>query len=128
MGFGDHFCKRFQKTRLEMTPAGQEWLTKTMLCLQQKLVPFANGQQSATCPSLRSRAFETHSDCYIDSGVCFLDRSDWQKIFGTVDLKTIFDKASIKETLETVKGCGKLWLYIAEEILKDTWDDLWPFR
>lgn len=128
MGFGDHFCKRFQNTRPNMTPAGQQWLTKTMQCLQRKLVPFATGSQSATCPSLRSTAFETHSDCYVDSGVCTLDPSDWAKIFGTVDLKTVFNPDSLRETLETVQGCAQLLAWIAAEILGDLWDDLWPFR
>jgi hypothetical protein len=42
-----------------MTTSGKTWVTKTMLCLQRQLVPFATGIHETTCPALKSYAFGT---------------------------------------------------------------------
>lgn len=79
-----------------------------MLCLQQKLVPVALGEdeQVSTCPAVREFAFSTHPKCYIEGGVCLLPPTDWLVIVGTVGFTELFDSIeALAATLKTVKGC-----------------------
>lgn len=88
-----------------------------MLCLQRKLVPFATGKQSTNCEKLRSFAFGTHSDCYVDNGVCVLGPDDWLKIFQTVGINTLFGSwDAFKQTLQTAGGCIELFFWIMSQL------------
>jgi len=99
--------------RQKLTAAGQVWITKTMFCLQRKLVPYATGDQKTTCASLRSIAYDSHPSCYVSGGVCLLPPGDWKVIFETVGLKEIFGSLdSIKQTLKTAAECAALYSYL----------------
>jgi hypothetical protein len=116
-----------------MSPAGQAWVTNTMLCLQRDLVVYGDGSQSISCPDLRTFAFNTHPDCYVKSGVCTLPPSDWEIIISTVSFKELFSSLdALKATLQTVKGCADFYVWLIDrailkvvdgvvDIAKDVW-------
>ncbi|EZF33397.1 hypothetical protein H109_03906 [Trichophyton interdigitale MR816] len=115
LAYGDHYCNRFSAASPQLSASGQEWVTKTMLCLQQKLVPAALGEdeQVSTCPAVREFAFSTHPECYIEGGVCLLPPTDWLIIVGTVGFTELFDSIeALAATLKTVKGCLDFYLWL----------------
>ncbi|EGD86927.1 hypothetical protein H112_05442 [Trichophyton rubrum D6] len=115
LAYGDRYCNRFSAASPQLSASGQEWVTKTMLCLQQKLVPVALGkdEQVSTCPAVREFAFSTHPECYIQGGVCLLAPTDWLVIVGTVGFTELFDSVeALATTLKTVKGCLDFYLWL----------------
>lgn len=115
IGYGLHYCELFTKSSSEMSPEGQAWVTKTMLCLQRALVPYATGAESTTCSALKDYAFGTHPSCYIDSGVCTLPPSDWPIIVNTVGLSDLFNSwNAFKATMETAGVCGAFYAWLID--------------
>lgn len=116
--YGLRYCTLFADVAGGMSPAGQQWITDTMLCLQNALVPYATGEQQATCDEVKKYAFGTHPDCYVDSGLCTLPPSDWAIIVDTVSLRELFGSWDVlKAALQTAGQCGKLYAWlIAHEI------------
>jgi len=115
IGYGKKYCEKFAAARQKMTAASQAWLSKTMLCLQRKLVPYATGDQKTTCASLRTIAYDSHPSCYVSGGVCLLSPSEWKVIIETVGLKEIFGSLdALKQTLKTAAECAALYAYLME--------------
>lgn len=124
LGYGEKYCHKFAKARPKLSGKGKAWVTKTMLCLQKHLVPWATGQKKATCANLKSHAFATHPGCYIKGGVCTLGPKDWAVIVDTVGFIELFNsKDALLASLKTVGGCGKFYWWLIKRGLKS----LWPF-
>ena len=115
-----------------MSELGQAWITKTMLCLQEHLVPIAAGQQSS-CEDIHDVAFKSHPGCYVNSGVCFLPPTDWAVILDTIGFAALFDSAeSIKAVLDTVDGCGDFYEWLLKrsvlkvvDKVKEEGEEIW---
>jgi Stanniocalcin family. len=90
IGYGQKFCQKFSDRRSELSPSGQTWMLDTMHCLQTALIPEATGEMNKTCDEVRKKAFGTHAECYVDTGVCMLPLEDWLAIVDIVDVKTLF--------------------------------------
>ncbi|KAJ6481845.1 hypothetical protein C8R45DRAFT_1003236 [Mycena sanguinolenta] len=106
LAYGYHFCTKFQNSTADLSPAGQLWMTNTMLCLQRALVPEATGAAgaAATCSALETKAFGTHADCYVQSGLCTLPISDWNAIvFEIIGPGTLVDSF---DALEATASAG----------------------
>ncbi|EFR05121.1 hypothetical protein MGYG_08130 [Nannizzia gypsea CBS 118893] len=113
LAYGDHYCNRFSAASPQLSTGGQEWVTKTMLCLQRKLVSVATGEDEQTCSAVKEFAFSTHPECYIEGGVCLLPPSDWLTIVDTVGFMELFDSIdALAATLRTVKGCLDFYLWL----------------
>ncbi|KAK2877796.1 hypothetical protein FQN49_001194 [Arthroderma sp. PD_2] len=126
IAYGDHCCHEFTNASGQLSEKGQGWVTETMLCLQEKLVPYGTGQQAATCPDIRKFAFATHPDCYIKGGVCTLPPTDWFVIVGTVGFLELFDSVdALVATLKTVGGCIDFYIWLIKNHFIDmskSWD------
>lgn len=86
-----------------------------MLCLQTFLVPYAT-KETVSCGDLKDDAFGSHPDCYVNSGVCKLPPSDWEKIIETVSLKDLFGSVdALKAILETAEGCAEFYAWLIEQ-------------
>lgn len=99
------------------SPDGQEWVTDTILCLQDKLVPYtaAGSDSTSSCEELKEYAFETHPQCYVEGGICSLPPSDLARIVETVGLKQVFGTSEgVKTVLETGGRCAEFygWLVL----------------
>lgn len=134
LGYGLKYCNAFTAARPRMSGAGQAWVTATMLCLQNKLVPYATGaEKAASCSALKSAAFATHPSCYVSSGVCKLPPTDWAIIIQTVSLKELFGSLdALKQTLITVSDCAGFYEYLIKQgiikvvdAVKDAAKDVW---
>lgn len=96
-----------------------------MLCLQRALVPYGTGgTESTTCDDLKSYAFGTHPDCYVNSGVCTLPPSDWAVIVETVSLPELFGSwDALKATLETAGDCTEFYAWLITNGILDVVED-----
>lgn len=85
MGYGYKYCQRFTSLEPSLSAPARDWLRKTLLCLQvyvDRNIPY-----NADCTTVKAMAFDSHPDCYVGSGVCFLDVDDWTAIWNTIDLQ-----------------------------------------
>ncbi|MHB1057967.1 MAG: eCIS core domain-containing protein [Rhodanobacter sp.] len=84
LGYGYKYCERFSRLLRPRLPAsGQRWLDKTKDCLQEHIdrhIPL-----DTPCDAVKRSAFDSHPDCYVLSGVCFLDPAQWLQIMGVID-------------------------------------------
>ncbi|KAF7342192.1 hypothetical protein MVEN_01807100 [Mycena venus] len=125
IGYGFHFCTKFAESKSKLSTAGQAWISNTMLCLQNALVPEATGAPgaAATCADLKTKAFATHADCYVDSGLCSLPITDWEKvsveIVGPGTLVESFD--ALKATASVGLQCTKFFAEVVASYIS-------PFR
>ena len=89
-----------------------------MLCLQKSLIPEATQSTSAvkSCSALSTKAFSSHADCYVGSGLCTLSPKDWLVIVETVGFAELFSSfEAIKETLITAGKCIEFYAWLAEQ-------------
>ncbi|KAI9098679.1 hypothetical protein DFS34DRAFT_618498 [Phlyctochytrium arcticum] len=106
LGYGFKYCSAFDANKDKFTPQGQEWMYNVMHCLQTKLVPDVQNDNSK-CDSIKKHAFDTHSDCYVAEGFCKLPIKDWKTLLTIVELKDILTPLSFRETLQTAGQCAK---------------------
>lgn len=133
IGYGAKYCQKFTDAKGDFSALGRAWITKTMLCLQRALVPYATGEQQGTCAKIKEFAFGTHPGCYVSSGVCALPPSDWEIVIKTVSLKELFGSVdALKATLQTAKDCVKFYEWLIErgivkvvEKVEDEVKDVW---
>ena len=80
-----------------------------MLCLQKSLNPYVtniNIHKKDACSALKDFAFSTHSECYVDSGVCELSCSDIKAVFAIIENSLLTDLVpTIKQVIETADAC-----------------------
>ncbi|KAJ7807871.1 hypothetical protein B0H14DRAFT_2871984 [Mycena olivaceomarginata] len=118
LGYGEKYCTKFQAHRTTLSARGQTWMLATMHCLQEALVPDAIASPSAvtTCAALQDKAFATHANCYVSSGVCKLPPSDWGAILEIVDVKTLFDSwDAFKATLMAGAECLEFYAFLIDQ-------------
>ena len=72
IGYGLKYCNSFLNNRASFSPAGQNWINGTLTCLKKALVPAVKDSQGITCNDVKTTAFDSHVDCYIDNGFCDL--------------------------------------------------------
>nr|CAG8477417.1 150_t:CDS:2 [Entrophospora candida] len=80
--YGLKYCEKFKNSSNLFTSRGKKWITDTMLCLQNALVPTYNSN-ATTCSEITKTAFDSHPDCYVNSGLCNIPK-DWYNIFATI--------------------------------------------
>ncbi|KAL1968216.1 hypothetical protein VTN77DRAFT_2051 [Rasamsonia byssochlamydoides] len=118
LGYGLKYCTKFSADRAELSAAGQAWMEHVMLCLQRKLVPYADGavqNSNVTCEEIKEYAFSTHPGCYVHSGLCTLPVSDWEAIVSIVTIPQLFGSLEAFEaTVEAAVGCAEFYLWMVE--------------
>ncbi|RPA83350.1 hypothetical protein BJ508DRAFT_197606, partial [Ascobolus immersus RN42] len=114
LDYGKKYCNKFENAKSKFTTSGQRWVTKTMTCLQKKLVPAVKGTSGwTTCDAIEKKAFASHSDCYVSSGLCDLDPKDWAQIFLTVGAGGMFGGIkNLVEVVQTADACFPLVMWI----------------
>lgn len=109
LGFGQYYCNIFREKNDRFSAAGQEWIQSVMYCLQEVLVPFANGKEITDCAGIRSFAFASHYCCYINPGngfsICTIPWSDWIKLF-IIIVRELKDLTTWKLMLEITRTCS----------------------
>lgn len=87
LSYGKKYCERFLHS-IQLSSSGQRWRDKTLVCLQEAIVPHLplNASQ-CNCGDLKNIAFRAHVTCYTqaDASICDLGADDWLKIYNIVD-------------------------------------------
>lgn len=116
--YGYYYCTTFEAEKPNLSPAGQQWVTNTMLCLQRTLVPEALGESGAVvgCQALWDYAFSTHATCYVESGICLIPQ-DWLAIVNTIGIENLYENwQALLQALETAADCAELYAFIVASV------------
>lgn len=111
IGYGFKYCSKFKAHFSEFPTEGQRWIEKTLLCLKRKLRPFL--VESISCPELYKEAFESHPDCYHQSGFCELFnefsvmKQTVKALLKVYEVKDFASLLSVKQVFKTARLCGK---------------------
>jgi len=112
IGYGFKYCNKFKP--LESDPLTASWVKPTRKCLQDFLageaakLPATFVPSAQYCATLKDNAFNSHPDCYVNSGpgICALPVLSKAKIFGVVDPGDLFTVASAKQAAIVAGRCG----------------------
>ena len=112
ISFGKLYCEKYAMNLFKFSESGQDWIGHVRQCLQSKISKLVG--TSISCKDLKTRAFDSHPDCYFSSspyhGFCSLPVSDWCHVAFTVGdalFKPGAAKLSWENAGETIKKCGK---------------------
>lgn len=113
-GYGGKYCEKFRTAR-SFSSGGRAWVNRTMMCLQQVLVPFMQDSYDPSkdiCKVIRKWAFDSHPYCYTEheSSFCFLSPRDIFLAVFMIGPKALLGTGeSFRQVKEVVKIClGKL--------------------
>jgi hypothetical protein len=106
--YGDKYVKRFDKLKPELSKDGQKWMERTKDLLQVKMESgLRSGEWDESKPEeLKEKAYDSHSDAYLEAGLADLPQEDIEKIVGVVDRLDMTNGSAIKESLEVLKETG----------------------
>ncbi|MBT6179921.1 MAG: hypothetical protein HOI23_21950 [Deltaproteobacteria bacterium] len=103
-GYGKKYCERFSAITGEfMSDAGRLWLADVRECLLGEVERII--EKTSACSGIRQEAFDSHPQCYIDSGLCSLPPGDWAHIVATI---SPWDN-DLKQVILSGAGCLQEW-------------------
>ncbi|MDD3311958.1 hypothetical protein [Pseudodesulfovibrio sp.] len=104
--YGDNYVRRFDKLKPELSEKGQTWMEKTKNLLQFKMESgLRSGEWDESKPEeLKKKAYDSHSEAYLEAGLAELPQEDIDKIIGTVDATGMWHLDAFRESLEVGKG------------------------
>jgi hypothetical protein len=104
--YGDKYVKRFDKLKPELSTEGQEWMERTKDRLQFKMeAGLRSGEWDEFKPEeLKEKAYDSHSEAYLEAGLADLPQEDIDKIITAVDRgDLLLSKDALWEAFETAK-------------------------
>lgn len=103
-GYGTRYAERFYRhTRPWMSPAGKRWIDATLVCLQERLRERIDA--STSCDDVRTIAFDSHPECYVESGFCGLPLTDWFAVAATIDGRDWLSQDALRQVTTTAHAC-----------------------
>ena len=106
-GYGYKYCNRFTRLEPRLSAPGRDWVRTTLRCLQEHID--RNIAVDAPCSEVKQSAFDSHPDCYVHGGVCFIDPGEWLEILRVIDL----EDHNLKQALRTGMYCVGNWAPVA---------------
>jgi hypothetical protein len=104
IGYGTRYAERFYRyTRPWMSPAGKRWIDATLVCLQETQRERIDA--STTCDDVRTIAFDSHPECYVESGFCELPVTDWFAVAATIDGRDWLSQDALRQVSTTAHAC-----------------------
>lgn len=99
-GFGYEYCQRYLTvTTPKLSPAGQRFAHDVRRCLMQAMEDTI--ATDTACSDVKTAAYASHPDCYIEAGFCALPLRDWVAIAATIRPAD----SSFKEMIGTAIRC-----------------------
>ncbi len=102
LDFGYHLCEVYLKQERQSSLALQDWYPKVRLCLQ-KAVDKLDPEMS--CATLKTNAFASHEDCYLQTGFCSLSWEDKFEVWKLAGAAA-FSSESIEVSLKILAYCS----------------------
>jgi sulfite reductase alpha subunit-like flavoprotein len=108
--YGAAYCKSFLAAA-NFSEAGKQWRTKTLVCLQESIVPelkITIPPSACNCSKMRSFAFDSHVSCYTQPGasICDLPLADVLEVTRIIKLKDALTDDGRKQTARVAKKCA----------------------
>lgn len=110
LGFGFKYCtkSKFELFDAMKTSLGKSWVTNVFQCLQQasqqKSILSILNNDVRSCEQIKLDAFDSHPDCYVDSGFCSLKFSEKLNIFKLIK-KEIFKSETLQQGRKLLHLC-----------------------
>ncbi|WP_338669385.1 hypothetical protein [Pseudodesulfovibrio methanolicus] len=100
--YGDKYVKRFDKLKPGLSKKGQEWMERTKDLLQVKMESgLRSGKWDESKPEeLKEKAYDSHSEAYLEAGLADLPQEDIDKVIQAVDRMDMLDPKALKESLQ----------------------------
>jgi hypothetical protein len=123
VGYGFKYCSKFVAFYEYFPPKGKEWVTKTLVCLKQALHPLYLAESN--CETILNAAFDSHPECYFQSGFCdlFLDRENILKtlkaLLKVYEIRDFMSVTSLKQVYDTARMCGKDYISHINQLFKE---------
>jgi hypothetical protein len=106
--YGLRYCQRFLAAT-GWSAEGQRWRDRTLICLQETIVPRLpiGAPQTCNCSAMKSFAYQSHVGCYTqtDASICNLPLGDIQRIWSIVDAGDLFDSYGLRQMLQVAGIC-----------------------
>lgn len=123
LGYGYRYCSKFLNYLDYFTESGQKWVKKVLVCLKKSLnKPFDN------CANLLNTAFDSHPECYVQSGLCELFQESIEKVtqnliglYNVYEVKDFQSLSTLNQVFITAKRCGGNYY---EQIKNFFWDKI----
>lgn len=97
MSYGYKYCTEYERNLKNFSTKGQTWIAKVRKCLQ-KALSYSVGRAYG-CKFIQDSAFNSHSKCYVDSGLCDLPPEDWNQILKITGSEFFSGDAKLKTWL-----------------------------
>lgn len=108
VGYGNKYCSKFLQFFDDFPPEGKQWVEKTLTCLKGAIQP--NIKSSLTCQNIFDIAFDSHPDCYVQSGFCtaLLNNmtSMTKALIEVYEVKDFLSFTSMKQVVISAGKCG----------------------
>jgi len=106
LSYGNFYCNRFLvRGYPRMTTSGQDFIVRTLSCLQETMEKDLLNTPITSCPALKKMALEEHIECYLSSGFCHLKPHDLYNVKLVIKSKDIFFGKNFKVVKEVLKHC-----------------------
>jgi hypothetical protein len=116
--YGDKYVKRLDTLRPELSKKGQEWMERTKDLLQFKMESgLRSGEWDEAKPEeLKEKAYDSHSEAYLEAGLADLPQEDIDKVIEVVDRMDMINPQALKESLQVE------WEMIGQKKYDKAWD------
>lgn len=101
LAFGDRLCERYRQVQNHSSYALRKWYPRVRECLQQVVAEIAD---PLSCEDLETKAFESHLDCYMETGFCDLSFADKLTVLRVAGLDALYPK-TMEVSLKVAATC-----------------------
>lgn len=104
LDFGFRLCEKYLKAQPNTRPNVKTWFPKVRFCLQDFIAK--NHGSFRDCDDLKTRALDSHLNCYKDTGFCGLSLVDESQIL-RITAFDIFRPSIMSLSLRVQSVCNK---------------------
>lgn len=107
LGFGYKYCSgsRFWLDSRMTSSLGHQWVNSVFQCLQRKNFEHSEKNKgNLTCSDIKQSSFDSHPDCYVNSGFCELLLIDQSNIMRLIK-KELFSMGTIIQGIRILEIC-----------------------
>ena len=115
MGYGYKYCSKFKQYQLTFATKAQLWVDNTLKCLKSRLIETVFKPNKYDCAKIKTLAFDSHPECYVNNGFCELFSFESNPIddicktlkglWQVYELKTFAEVLAWKQVQQTLQMC-----------------------
>jgi hypothetical protein len=98
--FGQPQCQKYLNMQPDVSNSLQIWFRNVRYCLQEKLID----NQKKSCAELEKIGFDSHIECYLQTGFCDLSWADYTTVFRSVGA-SLFEGSSFTTGVQIEYAC-----------------------